>query len=703
MDLDRFISPKSVAVLGASNKEGSVGNAVMRNILQGGFTGVVYPVNPSSKEILGLKCYNSIIDLTDTVDLAIIITPSKTIPKLIEDCGNKAVKNVLIISAGFKETGEEGKLLEEQVKESARKHDIRIIGPNCVGLINADPEISLNATFTKGMPKYGNIALVSQSGAICSAMLEYASTKNIGFSKVFSLGNKVDVNENDILNMLASDASTKVILMYVEDLANGRKFIEIASNITGEIEERKPILALKVGQSPVGARAIASHTGALAGSEEAYNAIFTQAGVLRVETTEELFDYAIAFANQPIPLEGTAIITNAGGPGIIVADAAARYKLKLAKLNEDTIEELAKTLPNTASLINPIDIIGDADHLRYQNALNIVLRDNNVNSCIVIATPQLMLNMKALAETIVKINKEFREKTILSSLMGIAWTADALTILEENKIPQYAFPESAVRTLATMHSYRSWVMRPRTQVRIFNVEKEEVRNVFANVKKQGKNYVHESEAMRVLKAYGFPVPRSAVAPSEAECARISEEIGYPVVLKIASPDIVHKVDVGGVELNLRNAQEVKEAYKRIMQNVRLKKPDAKIVGINVQEFMKIGKETIIGMKRDKHFGPLLMFGLGGIYVEIFKDVSFRLAPIKELGADRMIEWTKASRLLSGVRGERPSDTKSVVECLERLSQLVTDFPEIEELDVNPLLVFEEGMGCKAVDARIVIS
>ena len=704
MSLDNIISPRSVAVLGASNKEGSVGHAVISNILLGGFTGDVYPISPSSNEVLGLKCYSSILDLHDPIDLAVIITPSKTIPKVMEECGRKGVKGALIISAGFKEIGEEGRRLEEQVKEIAEKHGIRVIGPNCVGMINADPKISLNASFTKGMPKYGNIVLVSQSGAICSAMLEYARTKNIGFSKVFSLGNKADINEIDILTMLADDASTRVILMYIEDLSDGRRFIEIASNITGETQERKPILALKVGESSVGVKAISSHTGALAGSEGAYKAIFAQAGVLRVETSEELFDYAIAFANQPIPeAGGTVIITNAGGPGVIVADAAAKYDLKLARLKEDIVSELSQKLPKTASLMNPIDIIGDADHIRYENALRSVLKDQNVNSCIVIATPQLMLNMTALAETIVKVNREFKEKTILSCIMGPTGTEEPLKILEQNKIPQYSFPESAARTLAIMQKYRWWVTRCRTEVRLFDVEMEEARKVFAEVKKHGRNYVHESEAMRVLKAYGFPVPESSVASTEEGCISISEKIGYPVVLKISSPDIVHKVDVGGVELNLKSAQEVKQAFHRIMQNVRRARPDAMIVGVNVQEFVKPGREMIIGMKRDPRFGPLLMFGLGGVYVEIFKDVSFRLAPIKELGAHRMIESTNASKILSGVRGEKMSDIESIVECLERLSQLVTDFPEIEELDVNPLVVFEQGKGCKVVDARIVIS
>jgi acetyl coenzyme A synthetase (ADP forming)-like protein len=704
MSLDPILSPSSVAVLGASNREGGVGNAVIQNILSGKFTGRVYPVNPSSKEVLGLRCYSSILEIHDPVDLAVIITPSRSVPQVMEECGKKGVKGTVIISAGFKETGENGRLLEEEVVGIARMYGVRIIGPNCVGYINASPNVSLNASFAKGMPKYGNITLVSQSGAICGAMLEYAKVKNIGFSKVFSLGNKADVNENDVLEALATDESTTVILMYIEDLEDGRKFIEIASKITGEIEQKKPILAMKVGESPVGAKAIASHTGALAGSEEAYNAIFAQGGVMRVETLEELFDYAIAFAYQPIPAaDGTAVISNAGGPAAIVADAAARYNLKLAKFSEKTYDELKKILPKTASTINPVDIIGDADHIRYENALRILLRDENVNACIMVCTPQLMLNMKALAGTAVRINKEFRGKTILSCIMGLAGIEDALKILEDNNIPQYPFPESAVRTLVAMERYRSWVTRPRTEIRAFDVNREPVRKIFALVKKEGRNYVYEAEAMQVLHAYGFPVPKFRVVSNEDDCINASEEIGFPVVLKIVSPDIVHKFDVGGVELNLRNAQEATDAFRRIMVSVKHSRPDAKIIGINVQEYMGRGKETIIGVKRDPQFGPLLMFGLGGIYVGIFKDVSFRLAPIRELSAYHMIESTKASRLLSGVRGEKPSDVKSIVECLQRLSQLVTDFPEVQELDINPLLVFEEGKGCKAVDARIVIS
>jgi acetyl coenzyme A synthetase (ADP forming)-like protein len=679
MGLKSLISPSSVAVLGASNRVGSVGNAVMTNILSGGFIGSLFPVNPSSGTIFGMKCYSSILYIEHQVDLAIIITPSKVVPRVMEECGKKGVKTAIIISAGFKETGEQGKVLEESIKRIARNYSMRLVGPNCIGIINTDPKTSLNASFTKGMPKSGNIALVSQSGAICVAMLEFAKMRNIGFSKVFSLGNKLDLDENDVLRMLANDASTKVILMYIEDLTSGRKFIEIASKITGETEKRKPILALKVGESAIGAKSIASHTGALAGSKEAYNAIFAQSGILRVETLEELFDYAIAFAYQPIPLkEGTAVVSNAGGPATIIADAAAKYNLYLTRINKTTANELARILPKTASLINPIDIIGDADHTRYEKALRIILKDRNVDSCIVVSTPQMMLNMESLADVMIRINKEFREKiTILSCMMAISGIDGALKKLDKNKIPQYSFPESATRTIATMHSYRAWVTRPRTDIRVFsNTKKEKVSSVFGEVKSKRRNYVHEIEAMQVLDAYGFRIPKFRLATTEDECVKLAEIVGYPVVLKISSPDIVHKVDAGGVELNLKNGQEVRNAFRRILHNVRLTQGDLKnMTGINIQEFIEGGKETILGMKRDPQFGPLLMFGSGGIYVEVFKDVSFRLAPIKELSARNMIESTKAYKLLSGVRGEKPSDIESIIESLQRLSQLVMDFPD----------------------------
>jgi acetyl coenzyme A synthetase (ADP forming)-like protein len=704
MSFENIISPTSIAVLGASGRKGSVGNAVMCNIISGGYTGKLYPVNPSSDRILDLKCYKSILDIKDPVELAIIITPSKVVPQVMEECGKKGIKTAVIISAGFKEIGEQGKTLENRVKTIAKNYGVRLIGPNCIGFINTDPKISLNASFTKGMPKRGNIALVSQSGAICVAILEYAKIRNIGFSKVISLGNKADINEIDILTVLENDLFTKVILMYIEDLVNGREFISTASRITGEIENRKPILALKVGESSIGVKAIASHTGALAGSHEAYNAIFTQSGVLRVETLEELFDYAVAFAYQPITtMDGsTSVVSNAGGLATIVADTAARYNLKLATLSDKTITELVKILPKTASFMNPVDIVGDADHIRYENALRIVLNDQNVNSCIVLSTPQMMLNIESLADVLIKIKKEFKEKTIVSCIMAVTEMGAGLSKLDENSIPHYSFPESATRSISTMQTYKGWIRRPRTDIQVFQVDRGSVGRLFAEVRSQQRNYVHETEAMQVLHAYGIQMPQARLAPiDEDECVKLSDEIGYPVVLKIISPDIVHKVDVGGVELNLKNSQEVRAAYRRIIDSVR--DSNARIIGFHIEEFIKSGKEVIIGIKHDPQFGPLIMFGSGGIYVEVFKDVSFRLAPIRELSAHHMIESTKANKLLSGIRGEKPSDIDSVVECLQRVSQLAIDFPEIQELDINPLLVFEQGKRYRAVDARLVIS
>ncbi len=704
-NLEKVIAPTSIAVLGASNKEKTVGNAVIDNILRSHFTGRVYPVNPSYKEVLGLRCYSNVLEIEEAVDLAVVITPRDVVPKVVEECGKKGVKGAVIISSGFKEVGEEGAIIEKRITAIAKQYGIRIIGPNCLGFINAAPSISLNASFTKGMPKFGNIMVVSQSGAICAAMLEYAKTKNIGFSKVFSLGNKADIDENDILHFTISDKSTRVVLMYIEDLTNGRRFIESALQLAmGENETKRsiPIIALKAGKSSTGAKAIASHTGALAGSEEAYNAIFEQAGIVQVDTLEEMFDHAVAFAYQGIPKsDGTAVVSNGGGPAAIIADAASKYDLKLTALSNSTVNRLKSVLPRNASIINPIDMVGDADHQRYEKTLRIVLEDPDVHSCVVASTPQLMLDLEALANVITSVSKEFEEKPILASIMAIAEMGKISKILDENNIPQYPFPESAAKALAAMNRYQRWLTKPRADITSFDVDKIAVKEIFDNTRKDGRNYVHEYNASLVLKAYGIPVAASAIAINEEECTELSKQIGYPVVLKISSPDIVHKVDVGGVELGLRNEDEVKQAFHRIIDRVKTARLDANIQGVNVQEFVKGGKEVIIGMKRDPQFGPMIMFGSGGIYVSVYNDVSFRLAPITKTVAQEMIESTKAFKLLSGIRGEKPSDIESVVECLQRISQLALEFPEILEIDINPLRVFEKG--CKAVDARMVIS
>lgn len=698
-----IFSPRTVAVIGASTREQAVGRHVFANILFSGYTGIVYPVNPKAKGILGVRAYHSVCDIPDEVDLAVVIVPSVVVPKVIQECGEKGVKAAVIISAGFKEIGSKGSDLEKTVVEISRKYSISLLGPNCLGVINTDPEISLNATFAGSMPKAGNIAFISQSGALGMAALEYARGKNIGLSKFISVGNKADITENDLLAALRDDRNTEVILLYLEDLTDHRGFIELAREITGEIPKKKPILAIKSGRTAEGARAASSHTGALASSDEAYDSFFQQCGVLRVETLEELFNYAIAFANQPLPKgDRVAIVTNAGGPGIMATDACIRHGLQLASLDKRTTEKLKKGLPSTANITNPVDVIGDAKEDRYALALKSVLVDRNVDGVIVICTPQAMTNLEKITSVVAETASKYK-KPVMACCMGITDISEALRILDEKNVPHYGFPEAAARAMANMSSYAQWVARPRTEVRIFkDVDKRKVKKILATVKRDNRSFLPEPEAHEVLRAYGFPVLDFRLAKNEEECIRYAGEIGYPVVLKIVSPDVLHKVDIGGVKLNIGNEAEVKRAYRDILHSAKAAKPKANIWGIFVQKMAKGGKETIIGMNKDPRFGNLLMFGLGGIYVEALRDVTFRIAPIRERSAERMIKEIRGYRMLEGYRGEKPSDVRAVGECLERLSQLVTDFEEIEELDINPLLVFEKGKGARVVDARILI-
>ena len=698
-----IFSPRSVAVIGASTRKESVGRAVFASILFSGYTGIVYPVHPRARGILGVRAYRSVWDIPEEVDLAVVIVPSAVVPAVMKECGEKGVKAAVIITAGFKEIGGKGAELEKTVTEIAKKYSVSLLGPNCLGVINTNPEISLNATFAGSMPRAGNIAFISQSGALGVAVLGYAQERNIGLSKFVSIGNKADITENDLLAELKDDADTEVILLYLEDLTDPKGFIELAREITGEIPRRKPILAIKSGRTTEGARAASSHTGALASSDEAYDSFFRQCGVMRVETLEQLFDYAIAFAKQPLPRgERVAIVTNAGGPGIMATDACVRHGLQLASFGKRTIENLKKGLPSTANINNPVDVIGDAKEDRYALALKSVMGDRNVDGVIVICTSQSMTGLEEISSVVAEIAARYK-KPVMACCMGVTDISKGLKILDEGNVPHYKFPEAAARAMANMSNHARWLARPRTEVRAFkDVNKRKVREILATVKGAKRSFLPEPEAHEVLKAYGFPVLDFRLGRNEKECIQYAGEIGYPVVLKIVSPDILHKVDVGGVRTNIGNEAELKKAYKDILRRVKSAEPRANIWGLFVQEMAKEGKETIIGMNRDPHFGALLMFGLGGIYVEALKDVTFRIAPIRELSGERMIKEIRGYRILEGYRGGTPSDIPAIAECLERLSQLVTDFDEIQELDINPLLVFEKGEGARVVDARILI-
>jgi 4-hydroxybutyryl-CoA synthetase (ADP-forming) len=694
-----FFSPKSIAIIGASEKPG-VGKTIFYNIAKH-FKGKIYPVTPSNPTVGGLTAYKNVLDIPDSVDLAVVAAPSKFTPAVMEEVGKKGIKGAIIVSAGFKEVDEAGAKLEREVGEIAKKYGIRVIGPNCLGIMSFSKDNIMNSTFLKVTPKYGNIALVSQSGAICAATVEDAEAQDIGFSKVISMGNKVDMDESDVLELLAEDEDTRVIVMYLEDIRNGRRFMEIAKEIT--TEKKKPIIVLKAGRTAEGAKAAASHTGALGGSDANYEAAFVQCGVIRVDTMGELFDLATAFSKQPIPEGDVVIVSNAGGPAIISTDACSKYGLKMADVSS-TKDEIAKVIPPYGSPRNPVDIVGDADYLRFEKVLLLVLAHPNVGSVVTMCTPSATLNYDDLARVLVKMSQQFPNKTILASLMGLAEGIENRKIMSEGGIPYYLYAEPAIKTLKAMYDFEKWVDKASTKVPTlqFTKDTDKVKSIFENVRKHGRANLLEEEGYEVLQAYGFPTPQSILCTTEQEGIDAARQIGYPLVMKIVSPDIIHKSDAGGVKVGVKTDDELKSAFRTITENALKYKSDAKIKGVLVQEMVKSAKETILGASQDPTFGPVIMFGLGGIYVEVLKDVVFRVAPIDEQEAINMVESIKTIKLLKGVRGEKPSDLKAIADSLQRLSQLVVDFQEIKEFDINPLLVLEEGKGARVVDARIIL-
>ena len=695
-----FFSPKSIAIIGASEKPG-VGKTIFYNIAKH-FKGKIYPVTPSNPTVGGLTAYKNVLDIPDSVDLAVVAAPSKFTPAVMEEVGKKGIKGAIIVSAGFKEVDEAGAKLEREVGEIAKKYAIRVIGPNCLGIMSFSKDNIMNSTFLKVTPKYGNIALVSQSGAICAATVEDAEAQDIGFSKVISMGNKVDMDESDVLELLAEDEDTRVIVMYLEDIRNGRRFMEIAKEIT--TEKKKPIIVLKAGRTAEGAKAAASHTGALGGSDANYEAAFTQCGVIRVDTMGELFDLATAFSKQPLPDGDVVIVSNAGGPAIISTDACSRYGLKMADMSSIK-DEIAKVIPPYGSPRNPVDIVGDADYLRFEKVLLLVLAHPNVGSVVTMCTPSATLNYDDLARVLVKMSQQFPNKTILASLMGLAEGIENRKIMSEGGIPYYLYAEPAIKTLKAMYDFKKWVDKASTNAPTlqFTKDTDKVKSIFENVRKHGRANLLEEEGYEVLQAYGFPTPQSILCTTEQEGIDAASHIGYPLVMKIVSPDIIHKSDAGGVKVGVKTDDELKSAFRTITENALKYKSDAKIKGVLVQEMVKSAKETILGASQDPTFGPVIMFGLGGIYVEVLKDVVFRVAPIDEQEATNMVESIKTIKLLKGVRGEKPSDLKAIADSLQRLSQLVVDFQEIKEFDINPLLVLEEGKGARVVDARIILN
>jgi len=692
--LEMFFKPKSIALIGASKEQGKLGHDILKNIIQYGYKGEVYPVNPKADEVLGRKCYKNVAEIPGEVEMAVVVIPAKFVLQAIEECGQKGVKGAVIISAGFKEIGGEGANLEKQLVDIAKKYKMRLWGPNCLGFI--DTYSNLNASFANGMPIKGSIAFLSQSGALGTAILDWAQAEEIGFSKFVSMGNKADVDESDFLEDWDADENTRVITAYLENVKDGPRFMEIARKVT----KRTPVVIVKGGSSSAGARAASSHTGSLAGLEAAYDASFKQTGIIRVPSLEDLFDLARGFAFQPLPKgRRTAIVTNAGGPGIIAADACEKTGLKMASLDPQTIEYLRTNLPPAANIYNPVDVLGDARAPLYRLALEAVLKDPNVDAVIVILTPQTPTEPEKTAEIIIELGKKYK-KPILCSFMGEATVSTGSKILNENKFPVYLFPDRAAQVLATMAKHKEWIEEPAHNYKRFDVNKKEVADVIKSAKEKGRVNLVDIEALKIISSYGINVVKHKLAATKEEAVKIANEIKYPVVMKIASPEILHKSDVGGVKVGLNNDAEVLKAFETMILTSKKFFPDAPIWGVSIQEMVKEGKEVIVGMNRDAQFGPLVMFGMGGIYVEVLKDVSFRVAPFSEEEAERMVKEIKTYPLLAGVRGEAAVDINSIVDCLLRISKLVTDFPEITELDINPLKV--NSNGAVAIDGRIII-
>ncbi len=709
--LDAIFSPESVAVIGASTRPGKVGHDIFANILSGNYQGTLYPVNPNAESVLSVRAYPSILEAPGDVDLAIIILQPKLALKAVEESVKKGVKGIVIVSAGFREVGAEGLEIENRIAAVCKKAGARLVGPNCLGVINPLPSVSLNASFATRMPASGNISFISQSGALCTAVLDFAADRDFGFSKFISIGNKADVDELDLLRYLHEDMDTRVILMYLEELRRGAGFIDTVKEITSG-NRPTPILAMKSGRTSEGAQAAASHTGALSGSEAVYDAIFQQTGMIRVDSIDELFDFAIAFAYKSESALGkltrkiphgnrVAIVTNAGGPGIIATDITMSSGLRLAKFHQETIDALASHLPFTANLHNPVDIIGDAAQDRYENALRVVINDNGVDGALVILTPQSMTDVLGTAEAIIRIARR-THKPILCCFMGVVDVSAGVRYLQEYGYPVYKFPENAAKAFGALYRHFKWLNRQHFAQYELKHDKERAADIIKNCLESGKTCLGELDGIELLKCYGFNVLPTQLAESEDEATEIAETISFPVAMKIVSPQILHKTDAGGVMLGLESRDEVKKAFNKIVEKAKQHDPNAEIKGVLIQKMAMRGEEVILGMNRQKVFGPLLMFGLGGIFVELFHDVVFRIAPIGRNESRRMIRSIRGYKLLQGFRGRPVVDIEILEKSMVSLSDMSINHPEIDEMDINPLLVHEKGKGATVADCRIIL-
>jgi len=693
--LEPLLHPATVAVIGASRDPGKVGHAILANLQAGGFAGRLVPVNPAAKEILGLPCVPDLAALGEPVDLAVIAVPRDAVKPVVEGAVRSGARSLVIVSAGFKEADAKGAELERDIARICHARSVRLLGPNCLGLINTQHR--LNATFARQAPREGCVSVVSQSGALCATILDWAASRHLGLAKLFSMGNKADLDENDLLAVLAEDDATRVIVGYLESLSSGDEFMKTAEATAS----RKPVVILKVGSTTAGVRAASSHTGALAGDEEiAYGAAFKRSGIIRAEGFEELFDIATALAMQPLPGgRRVAVITNAGGPGIMAADAVEHAGMRVAPLSRATADSLKERLPAAASVSNPIDVLGDADPERYALAVDAAQADEGVDAIIVILTPQAMTRPAETARAIARGGR--RDKPVLAVFMGGEGVMPGRDELAAASLPDYSSPKRAVAALKAMCDYAAWRKRPPRVVTRFPVNRRRVERILSRNLRLGRTTIIDQDAKDILRAYDFGVPESGFAANADEAVETAERIGYPVAMKIASQDILHKTDLGGVKLDLFSPAQVRDAYDLMMLRIGRRLPDAHLDGVWIEQMCR-GREVILGMTRDPQFGPMLMFGLGGIFVEVMKDVAFYLAPITASEAIQMLKSTRSYELLTGARQQDKVDLDAIASGLQRISQLATDFPSVQELDINPFMVGEPGTEPLVADARFTL-
>jgi len=679
--IESFFTPKRVAVIGASRDPHKLGYGVIRNLLKYKFKGKIFPVNKNASEILDIPCYSSVEELPDGIELAVVVLPATIVPKIIEQCGAKGIKNAIVVSGGFSETGEEGEELENKLMETAEKHGIRIIGPNCIGTI--DTHAPVNTTFVVGMPEQGGIGFISQSGAMVAAVIDWARGAGVGFSRIVSLGNQIDVTETEMIDLIGNDRQTEVITAYAEGVSDGAEFLKISR----EIARKKPFVILKGGQSEKGAEAVSSHTGALSGSKEAYSAAFRKSGVLEAKTMEEMFDWARALGWQPLPKgKQVAVLTNAGGPAILAVDALEKVGLKMAPLTDETKAYLKTRLPKAASAKNPVDVLAGSGPATYTLALEALLTDETVDAVIVIQAPQDWFLPASLAE-VVGETAGLHNKPVIASIMGKASVDEALNILHKRRVPNVAFPERAASILSAMVQRKEWM----------NSENHQPGDAAEFIPADADSLIKNEQWEKLIGAYGIELPQQEKSNSLEDAIEASNKIGYPVVMKLLSEDHTHKSDIGGVQINLSSDDDVKKAWRKITEAAE--KANAKMDGVLIQKNLKDGQEVIIGIKQDEQFGPLVLFGTGGTDVELYKDVETAIAPLSESEATQLIDSTIAGKKLKGWRNLPPADMQAVKKALISMSRIAVNHPGVKEMEMNPLYVLEDGKGAFAVDIR----